>query len=210
MYMCVIYTYLSCANTKTKYVLCVFPPQKVVRVEDLLECHAPCICVCHLYMSIIRRYQHRMYSMRVFATHVCIEPMRFVRRTCSDCRLYIYMCIIYTYLSYTHTNTKCILCLFSPQKVLHEELLKWQALYMCVMYTYPSYTKTKKGFYAHSRAREWCGGNKCVYVILYIYEYHIYKPIIQKQNTRILSVFLSQRMVRREHICMCTFLHIEI
>ena len=80
-------------------------------------------------------------------------------------------------------------------------------MYVCRIYISIIHKK-KNGFYAYSRPREWCGGNKCVYVTLYIYEYHIYKPIIQKQNTRILCVCLSQRIVRREHICICDFLHV--
>jgi len=77
--------------------------------------------------------------------------------------------------------------------------------YRNIMYTNVSYKNKIRVSYAYSRVREWCEGN--IYVTFYICKYHIYKCIIQKQNTGILCVFSSQR---RELICICNFLHVYI
>jgi len=138
--MCVIYTYLSYTNTNTNYILCVFPPQKVVREEDLLECQAPFICMCHLYISIIRRYEHRMYSMRVFARGSGLWGG--LARIVGS----IYTCVSYIHIYHTPIQTQNVFyACFRPKKWCVRRSCSNGRLFacMCVVYTYLSYTKKK-------------------------------------------------------------------
>ena len=75
------------------------------------------ICVC---VSFIHIYHTPIQTQIIF--YACFRPKKWCgRRTCSNARLHLYVCVIYTYLSYADTNTECILCVFLPEEAVCEE-----------------------------------------------------------------------------------------